>query len=536
MTRLTPTLAAALVCCSLLPGTAARAEDRPTLELSLDDAVKRALDNNVDIAVEKYNPELSAQSVRQALGYYDPFLSSSLIKSSQDTPGTSAFSGGAKVTTDVSVWNLGVNQYLPTGAAFSLTFNNNKQDTTNTFTSFNPTYSSTLTASLTQPLLKNFRIDGVREQIKVAKKNREISDVQFRQTVINTVASVKKSYWDLIYAIDNLQAAQKSLALAKKLLSENEIRVRVGTMAPLDVVEAKSEVAFREGEVIVAESTVANAEDVLKSAIFPKNDPATWAIRILPTDRPSAEPMAVDAEAATKIALEKRTDVVAARKGLERADISVQYARNQTLPQLDLTASYGATGVGGTQLERQGFGGPVIGTIPGGYGDAVSSVFGRDFPTWTVRFNIAYPILNRQAAAASAQARVTKNQLVASFQRLELQVAAEVRSAARAVETNVKLVAATKAARVLSSDRLDAEEKKFAAGMSTNFLVTQAQRDLAVAEVAELQAIAAYRKSIIDFERVQESGITGSGSVAAVATAYSASSLPTSTATTTRTP
>ena len=535
MTRLSPTLVAALLCCSLLPGTAARAEDRPTLELSVDDAVKRALESNVDIAVDKYNPELSAQSVRQALGYYDPFLSSTLSKSSQDTPATSALSGGAKVTTDTLVYNFGLSQYLPTGATFGLTFNNNKQDTTSSLSNFNPGYSSTLTASLTQPLLKNFRIYSFRQQIRVAKKNREISDVQFRQTVINTVASVRKAYWDLIYAIDNLQAAQKSLALAKKLLSENEIKVRVGTMAPLDVVEAKSEVASREAGVIVAESALARAEDVLKSAIFPKNDPATWALRILPTDRPSAEPMAVSAEAAITNALEKRTDVVAARKGLERADISVEYARNQTLPQLDLTASYGATGVGGTGLVRDGFGGPVIGTIPGGYGDAVSSVFGRDFPTWTVRFNVTYPILNRQAAAASAQARVTKSQLLASFQRLELQVAAEVRSAARAVETNVKRVASTKAARVLSAQRLDAEEKKFAAGMSTNFLVTQAQRDLAVAEVAELQAIADYRKSIIDFERVQESGISGSGAVAAVSAAYSGASVSTSTAATTRT-
>jgi outer membrane protein len=154
----------------------------------------------------------------------------------------------------------------------------------------------------------------------------------------------------------------------------------------------------------------------------------------------------------------------------------------------------------------------VVETIPGGYGDAVSSVFGRDFPTWRVGVNFSYPILNRQARAYQAQAQIARRQSETSFRRLELQVAAEVRSAGRAVETNFKRVASTRAARTLATQRLDAEEKKFAAGMSTNFNVTQAQRDLALAEVAEIRAIADYRKSVINFERSQETGISGSGS------------------------
>jgi outer membrane protein TolC len=385
-------------------------------------------------------------------------------------------------------------------------FLNLKTDTNNVFASFNPTYDSSFTASLTQPLLRDFSIDRPREQIIVARRNHEISDVQFRQVVVNTVAGVKQIYYDFIFALDNLEAQRKSLALAQKLLDENQIKVRVGTMAPLDVVAAESEVASREEGVITAEAAVADAEDIMKKVIFPANDPDVWSLQIVPKDRPSAEPLAVDIPKAIDNALANRTDVVAARKTLENADTVVRFAKNQTLPALDLVASYGGAGVGGTQLIRDGLGGPVIDTVPGGYGDATSAVFGGDFPTWSVGFNISYPILNRQAGATSARARIGRDQAQAALRRLELAVAADVRSAGRAVDTNFKRVASTRAARVLQERRLDAEEKRFAAGMSTNFLVTQAQRDLALAEVSELRATADFRKSAVEFERVQEAG------------------------------
>jgi len=481
-----------------------------TLSLSLDEAVARALENNADIAVERYNPELSAEDVRGAEGYYDPFLFATLTKSSTDTKGTNLFSGGATVNTKTNVWNFGVQQAFQTGANLSVGFNNNKRDTNNVFSTFNPVFNSSLSFNLTQPLLKNFKTDGPRLQLKLAKKGREITDVQFRQAVINTVAVVKGDYYELLYAIDNLAAAQKNLQLAKKLLEENEIRVKVGTMAPLDVVTAQSEVARREEGVIVAENSLAEAEDNLKRVIFPQNDPMMWRTRIAPTDRPSAEPMPVDIEAAVQTALANRTDMVAARKNLERSDYNLAYARNQLRPQLDLVATYGGSGADGTQI-RDAEGNPLPAPIPGGYGDAVSEVFGFDFPTWTVGFNVSYAIPNRSAKANAATARLSKDQTLASYRRLELQVAAEVRTAARGVDSGFKRVASSQAARRLAAERLDAEEKKFAAGMSTNFFVTQAQRDLAQAEVNELRAIADYRKSVINYQRVQEAGLGSSG-------------------------
>ncbi len=488
----------------------------PVLNLSLDEVVKRTLDNNADIAVEKYNPEASEESLRQLRAYYEPFLTSALNQNSNTQTATNRFAGGAKVTTDTFTYNFGAAENLPTGGAFRLDFTNNRQNSDSSVNIFNPTFQSRFLLTLSQPLLRNFAVDSNRYQIKVAKKNREISDVQFHQTVVNTVASAKQAYYDLIYAIDNLEAARKSLRLAQQLLQENEIKVRVGTLAPLDVVSAQSEVAGREAGVIAAEAAVADAEDTLKRAIFDTNDPATWATHIVPTDRPTAEPVTVDVGAAIQTALQKRTDILAARKNLESSEYAVSYARNQLLPQADVVVNYGSSGVAGTQLLDLTTGQPLASPIPGGYNNALSNVFGRDLPTWTLGVNLSYPIFNRQAAANSARARVSRDQQQASLHRLEMQITQEIRVAGRAVQTNYQLAQSTRAARVLQEQRLDAETKKFAAGMSTNFLVTQAQRDLAVAEVAELQAIANYRKSLVNFERAQEAG--GGGGLGSTAT------------------
>src|SRR5262245_13502073 len=189
-------VAAALV---LMCGARAHAQDapRPVLELSLDETVRRAMDNNLDIKVEKYNPEAAEQGVRGAKGYYDPFLSSTLNKNSQTSPQSNAFSGASEVTTQGEVWNFGLGQAVPTGGSFGLSFTNNKADTNSVFSTFNPSYNSGLTLSAVQPLFQNLRMDAPRRQILVSKKNQEITDLQFKQTVMNVRAAVKAQYYEL---------------------------------------------------------------------------------------------------------------------------------------------------------------------------------------------------------------------------------------------------------------------------------------------------------------------------------------------------
>lgn len=515
MSPLRPVLLA--VTATLALSGPATAQERPTLELSLEDAVKRALESNVDIAVGQFDPLATEQDVRGARGIYDPLLTSTLSTFSATSEAQNVFAGAANVETDVKTFDFGVSQYFWRGTVFDVGFDNSKTDTNSVFASYNPEYESRLDLRLTQPLLRDFKMDARRNQLRIAKNNKAISDLTFRQTVLQTVAAVKRSYYNLIAAIDNLDARRTNLALAKKLLDENEIKVRVGTMAPLDVVAAEAEVASREEQVISAENQLGDAEDVLKRLIFAANTPEMWPLRVVPTDRPSDQPTTIDGDAALRTALDSRSDIQAARKRLEIAAFNAELASSGSLPVLDLVATYGNSGIGGTQFERDGFGGEVTNVLEGGYSDSLDKVFGRDNPTWSVGVNLSYPIFNRAGKAQKARAEIIRQQQEAVLRRLEMAVAAEVRVAVRSVESNYKRVESTRSSRVLAERRLDAEQKKFEAGMSTNFFVTQAQRDLADARVAELTAIADYRKSIVNFELVQEAGVGGSGGVATVA-------------------
>lgn len=509
-----PTIALTL---ALAAGSAAPAQDaapaKTVLVLTVDEAVQRALQSNADLAVEKFTPESSLLSISDAESAYDPVLFSNISTQSRTSKATNSFAGADKVDNDTLTYNFGASKLLRSGGSLRADFNNNRAKTNSVFSTFNPSYNSAFQVSFSQPLLRNRSMDSSRLNLRLTKRNREITDLQFRSIVVTTLANVRKLYYDLIYAKENLGAQRKSLSLAQKFLAENQIKVNVGTLAPLDVVAAESEVATREEGVVIAENALDEAQDALKRVIFPKNDPEAWKIQIEAKDRPTADPVVADANAAIANALQKRMDFAVAQKNFENIQDQLNLAKQGTKPSLDLVANYGTTGTGGTQLldlvTRQ----PLATPIPGGYGDSLSELAGRDFPSWSVGVNFSYPLFNKLARNSAARAQIAYDQYSALLRRAELQIASEVRTAARAVETNFKRVATTRSARTLQQRRLDAEEKKFAAGMSTNFLVTQAQRDLALSEVSELRAISDYNKSLVDFERVQESGLSGGNGV-----------------------
>jgi outer membrane protein TolC len=238
-----------------------------------------------------------------------------------------------------------------------------------------------------------------------------------------------------------------------------------------------------------------------------------WQQELRPVDLPSLEPAPTDIEDAVRGALERRTDLINARRNLNSSDITIKYNKDLTMPALDLIASYGAQGIGGTQYTRSGSGlnSVVTGTVPGGYFDALRLLTNRDFPTWNLQLNLTYNIGSSQADATLARSRLQKNQALARLRALELQVATEVTNAALTVQSNLKRVEAAVAARELAEKRLEAEQSKFEVGMTTNFFVVQAQRDLRDAQNSELRALADYRKSLVTFERVQEAPGGGGG-------------------------
>jgi outer membrane protein TolC len=510
---------------------AARAEvpqTRPTvpitapggnIELSLDDATARALERNLDLAVERLNPMIQDTNLERIHAAYRPTLTSQVGHLARVQPPTSQLNGGTIVQNDTSTYNTGLTQALKwSGGDVAVSFNNNKQVSSGTFSNFNPAFNSNFAATLTQPLLRDFRIDGTRLQLKVTVINREISDIQLRGTLATTVANVRNAYWELVFSIQAVDVAKGSLDLADKLVQDNRARVEVGTLAPLDVVQSEAEAATRRQALAQADATMRTAELALKRLIVSGTDDPVWRASITPVDRPEFRSEPLDVESAVRKALSSRTDLEQARKTLDSNDITMKFLHNQTLPAVDAIANYGAAGLGGTQFIRGGLGSSqVLSTIPGGYGDAWRTLTGRDYPTWNFQLNFSYPLGGSAADALYARSRVQRNQTAAQLKALELQVATDVTNAALQAESSLKSYEAATVARSLAETRLSAEQSRFEVGLSTNFFVVQAQRDLATAQNSELRALLNYRRAMVDYGRAQEVPATrGTVSITAV--------------------
>jgi len=484
--------------------------------LTIDEAVRLALENNLGLQLQRIDPLVQDENVREARTAWTPILEGLFNYNNADQPPESILSGSEGVLqTDVLTGNVGVSQLLPWwGTSYFVGWDNNRLETNNVFTNFNPRIRSGFALSVVQPLLRDASIDASRVQYLVSQKNREISDEQLRATVVNTVRATKNAYWELAYAVANLQAQRQSLELAKQTLKDNQTRVRVGTMAPIDIVEAEAEVARNEENVIVAEAGITRAEDQLRFIIFDPKRENVWQMSLEPTGYQAElqTPQTVDGATALTNALEKRTDLVESRKQLENVDFNLKYYRNQTLPTVTAQLDLSGAGVGGTEIIRgEGFPGPIIGTADKGFGEIQSDVFSYKYPTWAIGVSFSYPLGTSAAEASLTRAKLQRQQVETQQRTLEFQIGTEVREYARQVNTNVKRIEATRAARVLSERRLEAEQKKFGVGMSTSFLVFQAQRDLSTARNNELRALVDYAQSRVDFEAVQEAPLGGGG-------------------------
>ncbi len=490
---------------------AAPGQTRPKVPLTLDDAVKFALDRNLDIAVQRLNPEINDIAIASIRSVYHPSLTSTINSQSTTTPSTSTLSGGASggdaIVAGLRTYNGGIAQSIPWGGGgFNVALNNNRQTTTSLNVLYNPTFNTNWSGQYTQPLLRGFRTDATRRSLQVTKISRDISDVQLRATITNTLSNVRNAYWDYVYAIQAVEVAQKSLDLATKLVQDNQTRVEVGTMAPIDVVQAQSEQATRRQTLVAAQATRRTTELALKRLIVAGTQDPNWGVELDPTDRPDFRPEPVDIEAAVRRALSERTDLEIAKKNISGNDFTLKYLQDQLKPQADLQATYGLVGLGGSQLITSGTGvnRTVTGSIPGGYGEALSTLAGRNFPRWTVALNFSYPLGLSSQEASLARARVQLNQVQAQVKQIELQVATDVTNAALTSQSAAESVQAAQAARELSQKKLEAEQSKFEVGMSTNYFVVQAQRDLADAQNTELRQILNYRKSLVELERLQQ--------------------------------
>ena len=474
--------------------------------LTIEDAVKMALENNLGIQTERLNPQIQVLGIARANASFAPVLFSNINRRSSTAPPTDFNTSGLnqQISTSSNFSSQGgVQQNLKwLGANYSVSFDGSKVTTNAINSVFNPQLGSGLNAVYNQPLLRNFKIDSLRQQLWTSQNNATIADIQLQQRITQTARNVRFAYYQLIGAYSGYDVARESLTVAETSLRNNRTRVEVGTMAPIDITAAEAEVASNQEQVIIAQSNIETAQDTLRALVMNPNQPDFWSARFTPAEQPLLAPKAIEVAAAVKNALQNRTDLREFRKQMENTDIGMRFAANQKLPAVDVQARYGLAGVAGTRYTRLEDGSLIDPTIRT-FADALRDVFGNDFRTWSVALNVSYPLGTSIADAAYAQARIQKQQENVTLANLELAVTQAVREAARDVNTNLRRVEATRTARELAEKRLEADNKRFAVGLATTFELLQSQRDLARARQSELRATIDYNQSLVDFEAVQ---------------------------------
>ena len=487
--------------------TAPPPEPGRQVDLTVADAVQRALERNLDISVERLNPLTFDFSIAALEASYRPTFASNFGVRSQSVFPRTQTAGADMLVTETMTGNTGLTQNVKWGGgSFAVGFNNNRQAQSDAFATRNPALNTNASASYVQPLLRSLRIDTTRAQLRITSLNQEMSEIALRGTIVRTLANVRNAYWDLVYAIQAADVADRSLALAAKLVEDNQARVEIGTLAPLDIVQAQAEEATRRQTVAQTVATQRTAELALKRLIVNGTEDPYWTARLNPVDVPTFSTDALDVAGAVRRALDNRTDLQTSQRQLKANDVSLASLTDQQLPALDLTASYGVAGIGGPQFIRQSgqLGGVITKTVPSGYFDALRILGKQTAPTWNLAVNFSYPIGTSPAEANVARARLQQQQTIAQSRQLELQIATDVTNAALQVESSRERVQAASAARAFAERRLDAEQSRFEVGLSTNFFVVQAQRDLRDSQNAELRALLDYRRAQVEFERVQE--------------------------------
>ena len=466
------------------------------LRLSLDEAVRTTMQQNLGISIQRYDYLMAGQSLRSQYGLYDWYTNGTLLHSSSTFPTASALESSSERFTTA---NVGLSQTVPTGGSYTLSFNNKKDNRVGFGTTINPSYNASYGIALNQPLARNFGIDVTNRFIDIAHNTLGINQELFRSVLMNTAVSVEQAYLDLVYARRNVDVVKDSVFLARDQSRITQIRIDVGASAPLDILQPRVQIATTEEQLIAAVASVRDAEDRLRALLnLPASD---WDRPIIPTDDVGYRPMTIDTEKAVADALSLRPEVRENKLATATQRINYLFARNQVRPRVDATASYGFAGLAGTAAATDPFTGQPTGLSSTAYPHSLTQIIQGDFPSWTVGVNVAVPILNIGARAEAKRAQLDYEQSKATEEQTKQNIQVDVRKAVRDIDTAAKEIVASRAARDAAEQNLDAERKRYENGMTTNFNVLQIQQQLSDARVRELQALVGYNKAVANYHR-----------------------------------
>ncbi|MGA2271246.1 MAG: TolC family protein [Bryobacteraceae bacterium] len=515
------------------------------LYLSLQDATALALENNLDLEIQRYGPQVADNNLLHARagGFatpvstsviagpasvtgaapssglqsliiagstqignappnLDPTLTGAFGSSHNTTPQSSSFvTGTSALIQHLTTSSVGIQQNLVSGTLVTLGLTNSNVNSNSSRAQFNPATTSSLSLTVTQHLLQGFGPALNTRQIRIAKNNREVSDLVFKAQVITTVSAVKDLYWDLVSYNENVRVRRDAMAASQALLENNRKQVEVGTLAPIEIVRAEAEIASDQQALTVAETQLLQQETIIKNALSRTGvlTPAMASAHIIPTDRiniPEVEAIA-PIQDMMAMAESARPELAQFRILLQNQEIAIRGTKSELLPTLDMVA-------GLTNNALAGEFGPTTGGnafFVGGYGTVLSQLFARNFPTYSLAFNLNIPLRNRTAQADRINGELVLRQQQLGLQRLENQVRVDVQNAQIGLQQARAQYQSAIKQRILQQETVDAEQKKLAVGASTTYNVILTQRDLVTAQSNEVTAMSAYAKAKVEVDR-----------------------------------
>jgi HAE1 family hydrophobic/amphiphilic exporter-1 len=521
-----------------------------TITISLNEAIRRALENNNDIEVARNDVRFQETTLRSLQGIYVPVFNllpqiNNQVVSSQSTLSGSNTSPNVS-TTDIQLNPSVIKFFERGGGSYEFFFNNNRRQTNSRFSTLNPFYSSSLGVTFTQPLWRDRSIDNNRRQIRIQRKRLEQSDADFRRRTIDVISQVQRAYWDLVFSLRDQQNRIANLNLARENFRRTEAQIAAGAAAPFVRAEVETELANRESDVLLASQNVSIAENNLKQLMLRDANSNDWSAQILPTDEPTFDATPLSLNDALEEARKNRPELRRLTLQRDINDIDLQFFRNQTKPRVDIQSTLSTTGLAGTPVSTSAGGdvpliltgtafensvaesfllkqindlrqlqnlpaitppsiaqdnGQVSSSLAGGYGQTLRNLLGFDTRNIVIGVAIQFPFKNKTAEANLAGARIQRTQLEAQMRQQEQSVEVEVRNSAQAVETSRRRVLAAREARQSAELQLQGEQRLFAVGRSTTFLLIQRENQLANARNLELRAETDYNKALADLQR-----------------------------------